>query len=141
VTSGEELEGITLKVYVYLMGEGRPLGPRDVTRDLNLSSPSVAYRHLQKLDNLGLIQKDSYGQYTVKEKINIRGHLWVGRSLIPRFIFYSFFFMGILGAEVTIIVVRLSTAELPQLDFMFLTVTTAIAMLIFLLEGMRLLLK
>jgi hypothetical protein len=141
VTAGEELEGTTLRVYVYLIGEGKPLGPRNIMRDLNLSSPSVAYRHLQKLDNLGLIQKDIYGQYTVIEKVNIKGHLWVGRNLIPRLIFYSFFFMGVLSAEVAIIAVRLSAAEIPQLDFMFLTFTTTVAMLIFLVEGMKLLLK
>lgn len=141
MTAGEELEGTTLRVYVYLIGEGKPLGPRNIMRDLNLSSPSVAYRHLQKLDNLGLIQKDIYGQYTVIEKVNIKGHLWVGRNLIPRLIFYSFFFMGVLSAEVAIIAVRLSAAEIPQLDFMFLTFTTTVAMLIFLVEGMKLLLK
>lgn len=110
-------------------------------RDLNLSSSSVAYRHLQKLENIGLIQKDSYGQYTVKEKINIKGHLWVGRNLVPRLIFYSFFFMGILSAEIAIITVRLLNAEMPQMDFLFLTFTTTMAMVMFLLEGMRLLLK
>jgi hypothetical protein len=141
VNAGEELEGTTLKVYVYVIGEGKPLGPRDVMRDLNLSSPSVAYRHLQKLENFGLVQKNSYGQYTVKEKVNIKGHLWVGRNLVPRLIFYSFFFMGILTAEIVIITVRLLNAEMPQLDFLFLTFTTTIAMLVFLFEGTRLLLK
>ncbi|MGD0496219.1 MAG: hypothetical protein ABSB28_09310 [Candidatus Bathyarchaeia archaeon] len=123
------------------MGKGKPQGPRDVMRDLGLSSPSVAYRHLQKLENLGFIQKDSYGQYAVKEKVSIKGHLWVGRNLVPRLIFYSFFFLGILTAEIIIIAVRLSAAETPRFDFVFLTVTTAVTMLIFLLEGMKLLLK
>jgi hypothetical protein len=141
VNTSEELEGTTLKVYVHLIGEGKPLGPREVMRDLNLSSSSVAYRHLQKLENIGLIQKDSYGQYTVKEKINIKGHLWVGRNLVPRLIFYSFFFLGILSAEIAIITVRLLNAEMPQMDFLFLTFTTTMAMVMFLLEGMRLLLK
>lgn len=141
MNAGEELEGTTLKVYVYLVGEGKPLGPRDVMRDLNLSSPSMAYRHLQKLENFGLVQKNNYGQYTVKEKVNIKGHLWVGRNLVPRLIFYSFFFMGILTAEIVIITVRLLNGEMPQLDFLFLTFTTTIATLVFLLEGTRLLLK
>ena len=141
MNAGEELEGTTLKVYVYLVGEGKPLGPRDVMRDLNLSSPSVAYRHLQKLENFGLVQKNNYGQYTVKEKVNIKGHLWVGRNLVPRLIFYSFFFMGILTAEIVIMTVRLLNAEMPQLDFLFLTFTTTIATLVFLLEGTKLLLK
>lgn len=110
-------------------------------RDMGLSSPSVAYRHLQKLENLGLIQKDSYGQYDVREKVSIKGHLWVGRNLVPRLIFYSFFFTGILTAEIIIIAVQLSAAATPTFDFIFFTVTTAVTMMIFLLEGMKLLLK
>jgi hypothetical protein len=141
LNADEELEGTTLKVYVYLIGKGKPQGPRDVMRDLDLSSPSIAYRHLQKLENLGLIQKDNYGQYAVAEKINIKGHLWVGRNLVPRLIFYSFFFTGILTAEIIIIAVELSAAETPRFDFIFLTITTAVAMVIFLLEGMKLFLK
>jgi hypothetical protein len=55
----EELEGNTLDVYAYAVKEGRPVGPRDVMRGANLSSPSVAYRQLQKLENLGLMGKTS----------------------------------------------------------------------------------
>jgi hypothetical protein len=141
LNADEDLEGTTLNVYVYLIGKGTPQGPRDVMRDLSLSSPSVAYRHLQKLENLGLIEKDSYGQYAVKEKINIKGHLWVGRNLVPRLIFYSFFFTGILIAEIIVIAVQLSAAQPPQFDFLFFTVTTAVTMMIFLFEGMKLFLK
>ena len=57
----EELTGKTLIVYVYVAREGRPVGTRDVTRGANLSSPSVAHRHLQKLEALGLIEKNVYG--------------------------------------------------------------------------------
>jgi len=108
-------------------------------RDLTLSSPSVAYRHLQKLENLGLIEKDSYGQYVIKEKIGIKGYLWVGRNLVPRLIFYSFFFIGIFIAEIFIIAVQLSSAQTPAFDFLFFTITTAVTVMIFLFEGMKLL--
>ena len=64
----EALEGKTLSIYSYLVKEGKPVGPREVMRATNLSSPSVAYWHLQKLESLGLVQKNSYGEYTVKEK-------------------------------------------------------------------------
>ncbi len=40
----------------------------------NLSSPSVAYRHLQKLEDLGYLQKNEYGEYTVKSKAHVRGY-------------------------------------------------------------------
>lgn len=140
-TTEEELEGTTLKVYVYVVREGRPVGPRDVKRDLNLSSPSVAYRHLQKLENLGLLAKNAYGQYVVKEKMGIKGSFWIGRSLVPRLIFYSFFFMGILSVEIAIIAIRFYVQEPLQIEFIFLTFITVVAMVFFLFEGIILHLK
>ena len=134
----EELEGTTLKVYLYVVKEGKPVGPRDVMRGANLSSPSVAYRHLQKLESLGLLQKDVYGEYAVKEKANIKGHMWIGKNLVPRLIFFSFFFIGILSAEIAIIAIRFFVNEPLQMDFAFLTFVTAVALALFLLEGVLL---
>jgi len=135
VASDEELEGTTLKIYVYVVKESNPVGPRDVMRGVNLSSPSVAYRHLQKLENIGLLEKNKYGQYIVKEKAAIKGHLWIGRSLVPRLIFYSFFFIGILSVEITVIAIRFYVKEPLQTEFIFLTFITIIAMVLFLFEG------
>lgn len=137
----EELEGTTLKVYLYVVKEGKPVGPREVMRGANLSSPSVAYRHLQKLETLGLLQKDPYGEYVIKEKANIKGHLWIGRNLVPRLIFYSFFFMGILSVEIIVVAIRLFVNEPMQTEFVFLTVITVVAMVLFLFEGIMLFLK
>ncbi|HVP41482.1 MAG TPA: hypothetical protein VMS95_05985 [Candidatus Krumholzibacteriaceae bacterium] len=135
----EELEGTTLKVYLYVVKEGKAIGPRDVMRGANLSSPSVAYRHLQKLESLGLLQKDTYGEYIVKEKVAIKGHLWIGRNLVPRLIFYSFFFMGILSAEITVVTIRVVVNEPFTMEFVFLTFITVVAMALFLVEGVMLL--
>jgi Mn-dependent DtxR family transcriptional regulator len=82
--TGDALEGTTFSVYVFVVQAGRSVGTRDVMRGLDLSSSSVAYRHLQKLENLSLLEKTTYGEYVVKEKANISGHLWIGRNLIPR---------------------------------------------------------
>jgi Mn-dependent DtxR family transcriptional regulator len=68
--NSEELEGTTFQVYVFAVRTGRPIGTRDVVRGLKLSSSSVAYRHLQKLENRGLLEKTDYGEYVVKEKAN-----------------------------------------------------------------------
>jgi len=133
--SEEELEGTTLKVYLYIVKENEPVGPRDVMRGANLSSPSVAYRHLQKLENLGLLEKTAHGQYIVKEKASIKGHLWIGRSLVPRLIFYFFFFIGVLSVEITTITIRFYASEPLQTEFIFLTFITAVAMVLFLFEG------
>lgn len=137
MTNNEELEGTTLNVYSCMVKEGKPVGPREVMRLANLSSPSVAYWHLQKLDSLGLIAKNDFGEYVVKEKINISGHLWVGRTLVPRLIFYAFFFVGILGVEIIVIALPFfQSGQTPDLYLFYLIAPTAIAMVLFLSEGM-----
>jgi len=134
--TNDDLEGNTLNVYAYVVHEGRPVGTRDVTRGANLSSPSVAHRHLQKLEALGLLERNQYGDYVLKEKTSVSGYVWVGRNLVPRLLFYSFFFMGAFASEVAILVFGfLIFGLVPDVSFVYLTVMTAIAMSIFLFEG------
>lgn len=85
----QELDGIALKIYVALANADKPLGPREITRLVNLSSPSVAYRNLQKLEELRLIEKDAFGEYVVKQRQSVKGHFWVGDRLFARPIFYA----------------------------------------------------
>ena len=115
---------------------GKPVGTRDVTRGASLSSPSVAHRYLQKLEDLGLIERNQYGNYVLKEKTGVSGYVWIGRSLVPRLLFYSFFFMGAFAAELALILLGfLGFGIVPDISFLYLTVMTAIAMCIFLFEG------
>ncbi len=135
----EELEGNTLSVYAYIVHADKPVGTRDVTRGADLSSTSVAHRHLQKLENFGLIEKNAYGDYVLKEKTSINGHIWVGKNLVPRLMFYSFFFMGAFSAEIAIILLSyLITGLVIEISFFFLTSMTAVAMVLFFVEGMLL---
>jgi hypothetical protein len=136
LTNAEELEGTTLNVYSCMVKEGKHLGPRETMRLANLSSPSVAYWHLQKLESLGLIAKNEYGEYTIKEKVNISGHLWVGKTLVPRLIFYAFFFIGILIVEaIAIAIPFFQSGQTPELYLFYLLGPTAIATVLFLGEG------
>ena len=134
--ANEELEGNTLNVYAYIVHIDKPVGTRDVTRGARLSSTSVAHRHLQKLEEFGLIEKNEYGDYILKEKTNINGHVWVGKNLVPRLMFYSFFFLGGFAAEIAIILLSyLIKSIVIQISFFFLTGLTAVAMILFLIEG------
>jgi DNA-binding transcriptional ArsR family regulator len=120
-----ELAGNTLIVYAYVVGEDRPVGTREVMRGANLSSPSVAHRHLQKLETMGLIEKNEYGEYVIKEKTGVSVHVWVGKSLVPRLMFYSFFFIGAFGAEIAIILLSYMIPQLViETSFLFLTAMT-----------------
>jgi len=137
--ANKELAGNTLIVYAYVVGENRPVGTRDVMRGANLSSPSVAHRHLQKLELLGLIEKNQFGDYILKEKTGVSGHVWVGRNLVPRLMFYSFFFIGAFGAEIGIILLSCLVPWLViETSFLFLTAMTAVAMVLFFVEGILL---
>ncbi len=133
---GGQIEGTTLRVYIYVVKESRPLGPRDVMRGLQLSSPSVAYRHLQKLENAGLIKKDEHGEYVVKKKKGLAGFHWIGKSFFPRTMFYFFFFLGLFLTEAIILAIHWQYENYDDFVFFGLGLTiTAIAMAFLLIEG------
>ena len=135
----EELEGNTLSVYAYIVQVNKPVGVRDVTRGANLSSSSVASRHLQKLESLGLLEKNEYGDFVLKEKANVSGHVWVGRNLIPRLMLFAFFFIGAFGAEVSIIFLYyMLNNTFIETSFFFLSGITALSGILFLAEGLSL---
>ena len=132
----EELEGNTLNVYAYIVHTAKPLGTREVTRGAHLSSTSIAHRHLQKLEDMGLIEKNQYGDYVLKEKTSIEGHVWIGRNLVPRLMIYSFFFLGAFAAESSLIILSILTKSIAiQTSFLLLTGMTGATTLIFLIEG------
>jgi SOS-response transcriptional repressor LexA len=135
----KELAINTLTVYEYVVKENRPVGPRDVMRGANLTSPSVAHRHLQKLEEIGLLERNRSGDYVLKEKIGVNNQVWVGKTLVPRLMIYAFFFIGAFGAEIGLIILSIFTDELIiGLPFLSLTTLTAIAMLLFFIEGQML---
>lgn len=99
------LRGRTLKTYLYMMRNSKAIGVRELQRSLGLSSPSVAYHHLEKLERMGLVQKDQYGEYSVVKKVDVsvlQAFSQIGRLLIPRFSFYAMFFSTLLFGYVLI---------------------------------------
>jgi hypothetical protein len=132
----EEIEGTTLNVYAFVVKEGKPVGPREVMRGANLNSPSTAYRQLQKLESLGLIQKNVYGSYVVREKASISGHLWIGRNLVPRLMCYSLFFFGLFSVEIAVLAIQFfAQGHTPDLAMMYLIPITGSSAALFLGEG------
>jgi hypothetical protein len=133
----DELNATTFQTYLYLVKTSKPVGPRDVMRGANLSSPSVAYRNLQKLIDLGLAIKDENGNYVTKEKKGLKGYVWMGKTLIPRSAIFGFIFAGALIAEVAVIIPHLFIPNGVQESFYLLTLITVVAAAIFLIEGLR----
>jgi len=135
----DAIEGTTLSVYAFIVRSDEPVGVRDVTRGAELSSTSVAHRHLQKLETLGLIEKNNYGYYTLRKKTSIEGHMWVGKNLVPRLMIYSYFFMGAFAAEISMILASLViTSVVIDMRFLFLMGITFVGVCLFLIEGVML---
>ncbi len=96
----EVLRGTTLEVYRFLLKSSKPVGAREVQRALNLSSPSLATYHLSKLEETGLLKKESVG--FLVNKIILEDSIRIKRFLIPRFLFYSVFAVLALAFELTL---------------------------------------
>ena len=136
------LEGTTLNVYVYVAKEGKPVGPRDVMRGVHLSSPSVAYRHLQKLEDLGLLKKNEYGEYLLKKKMRVNGCHWIGRRLLPNAMFYFYFFLALFITESVVFAIHYAVETYDfKVFFVLGLLITGIAMVLFLKEGLSLIKK
>jgi DNA-binding transcriptional ArsR family regulator len=131
--SGEQeevLRGTTMEVYRFLLKSSKPVGAREVQRALNLSSPSLATYHLSKLEETGLLKKESDG--FIVNKIILEDSIRIKRFLIPRFLFYSVFAVLALVFELTLFRPIVITDQY----FFFVTVTLVCA-LIFCFETAR----
>lgn len=83
------LRGLTLKVYRFILKNDKPVGIREVQRALNLSSPTLALYHMNKLEEAGLIKKELDGY--VADRIVLENLVRLRRILIPRNLFYAIF--------------------------------------------------
>lgn len=87
-----ELKGKTLLVYMYILRMDQPVvGVREVQRALGFSSPSVSSYHLNKLQELGLVD-NVRGEYKLVREIKIgvlRQFVTFGGVMLPRFLFYA----------------------------------------------------
>jgi predicted DNA-binding transcriptional regulator len=93
-----ELRGNTLRVYLTIIRNDNPMGIRELQRKLEFSSPALATYHLEKLENLQLIEKTSKGYVLIKEvKIGALAQtVKFGSLLLPRYTFYVALFATLL---------------------------------------------
>jgi len=94
-----ELKGKTLQVYWYLLKSGGgSVGVREVQRALRFSSPTLAAYHLDKLVDLGLVDK-KHGEYYLAKTVKVgvlKQFMKLGTFLLPRYILYATFFTTLL---------------------------------------------
>lgn len=89
-------EYVTFRVYVFLLRVGQA-SVRDVYRGCDLSSPSLALHHLEKLEGLTLVQKDKNGLYhVIARKFGVLRFFYkTGTWLVPRSFFYMILYVAI----------------------------------------------
>jgi hypothetical protein len=133
----DELSNTTFDIYLYLVKIGAPTGPRDLMRAMDISSPGVVHRHLQKLADLDWVEKDAYGRYTIKKKIGFRGYIWVGKRLIPLSTLFAITFMALAVIWICVFALHLGLGSPIDQSYSILTVVTVIAAVLFVIEAFR----
>jgi len=86
-----ELQGNTKRVYWTMLQTSGAVGPRDIQRKLNFSSPNLAVYHLDKLVELGLAEKE-LGEYHLTKTVDVtlfRQFSRIGNIIFPRQILYA----------------------------------------------------
>ncbi len=89
----KKLNGRTLMIYFVLLNKNQ-VGVRELQRHLELSSPSVARYHLEKLTELKLVENRN-GVYFLVKKADLpvlTSWILVGRRLLPKVLFAAIFF-------------------------------------------------
>ena len=98
----------------------KPVGVRETQRALSMSSPSTALYHLDKLRELGVVDKDQVGEYFVKEEVRVgtlKMFLKIGHMLLPRYLFYAVFLTTALAAYILEIGIQNGQVELVGVAF------------------------
>jgi len=93
-----ELKGNTLRVYLYVLKSSGNVGVREVQRALGFSSPTLAVYHLDKLAELGLVEK-KFGEYHLVREVKVgvlKQFVRVGAFMLPRHLFYATLFTTLL---------------------------------------------
>ena len=117
--------GVQLRIYIYMLESGRPVGVRELARDLGLPASTVHYS-LRRLEELGLVASTPDG-YRVASRLPLEGFLYVRRRLVPRLAIYSLFFAGAALGSAALIVVE--GVNQDRLALLLVSVAAALATL------------
>lgn len=126
-----ELRGKTLRVYWYLLEHiaEAGVGVREVQRALGFSSPTLAAYHLEKLAELGLLEKKLGEYYLVREvRVGVlKQFVKISSIMLPRQLFYATTFTTLLALYLLYLVAagQVSFSSVFALMFGFLGVITS----------------
>jgi hypothetical protein len=131
-----ELNTTTFDIYLHLVKAQGPMGPRDIMREMDIKSPGVVHRHLQKLSGWGWVDKDAYGRYSVKKRVGFKGYIWVGKRLLPLSVLYAISFVILTSSFLVILVYHLLAGSSIDESFTILIAVTVAAAAFLLAEAL-----
>jgi len=103
--SAPAIKGNTIRVYLFVLKNG-PCELREVQRALKLSTPSLAFYHLSRLVQAGVVSRTEDGRFIVVTDISadlLDGYVKFGRQIIPQFFFLTLIFTAILAYYVYLV--------------------------------------
>jgi hypothetical protein len=88
------LKGNTLRVYMHILRTkgNDPIGIREIQRELNLSSATLAKYHLEKLREMFLLSQNENGSYSLLKQVKVdvlQPFITLGSIIIPRLFTYA----------------------------------------------------
>jgi hypothetical protein len=88
------LKGNTLRVYMHILRTkaNDPIGIREIQRELNLSSATLAKYHLEKLREMFLLAQNDDGSYSLLKEVKVdvlQPFITLGSFIIPRLFTYA----------------------------------------------------
>ncbi len=101
------LTGTALRVFVYAVKKGDNIGVRETQRDLGLKTASHAQYHLQRLEQIKLLERNENNKYNLPEEYESLRSLKIG-ILTEIYVFKGWMipslglFAGFLGASLVI---------------------------------------
>ena len=128
-----ELRGNTLRAYWALLNsKGGVIGVRELQRLVGFSSPALAAYHLNRLEDLGLVE-NVRGDYHLIREVRVgvlRQFIRLGAFMLPRYIFYATMFT-------TLLIFYISQFRLINFHSLFALIFGALATVVLWYETLR----
>ena len=128
-----ELRGNTLRAYWALLNsKGGVIGVRELQRLVGFSSPALAAYHLNRLEDLGLVE-NVRGDYHLMREVRVgvlRQFIRLGAFMLPRYIFYATMFT-------TLLIFYISQFRLINFHSLFALIFGALATVVLWYETLR----
>jgi len=126
------LTGIALRVFVYAVKKGKNIGVRETQRDLGLKTASHAQYHLQRLEQIKLLERNENNRYNLPEEYESLRSLKIG-ILTEIYVFKGWIipslglFAGFLGASLIISLLFFFLLPNPLFSIIFSSVSLLLA--------------